>query len=149
MAKYVAQLKKLIFQPGEKVDVPIIGRKTAIFDEKLAQYYDYTIGSKTFAETTECYVFEAAVKPEYLDRKEGKTVVKSLETFFEKKTFQVVGRNYRVAYYGALFDFDVTMNVELTKVDGQYLPKYIAYDGFWKIPTQKREQAKFTIKMTY
>ncbi len=147
MAKYVAQLKKLIFQPGEKVDVPIIGAKTAIFEEKMTQYYDYSINSKMYQGDMPCYVFRVDVKPEFVDRKEGKTVVKSLETFFEKKTFQVIGRNYRVAYYGALFDFDVTMNVKLTKLNNQYLPEYIRYDGFWKIPTQKREQAKFTIEI--
>jgi len=149
IARYVAQLKKLIFQPGEKVDVPIIGGKTAIFEKKMAKYYDYSIESKAYQNDMACYVFRVDVKPEFKDRKEGKTVVKSLETFFEKKTFQVIGRNYRVAYYGALFDFDVTMRVKLTKLDDQYLPEFIEYDGFWKVPTQKREQAKFTIKMDY
>jgi len=147
MARYVIQLKKLIFQPGEKVDVPIIGSKTAIFEEKMAKYYDYSINSEAHRNGMECYVFRVDVKPEFEGKKEGKTVVKSLETFFEKKTFQVVGRNYRVAYYGALFDFDVTMNVKLTKVNDQYLPEHITYDGFWKIPTRKREQSKFSIKI--
>jgi len=145
IARYVTQLKKLIFQPGEKVDVPVIGGKTAIFEEKMAKYYDYAINSEAHQNGMDCYVFRVNVKPEFEDRKEGKTVVKSLETFFEKKTFQVIGRNYRVAYYGALFDFDVTMNVKLTKINDQYLPEYIAYDGFWKIPTQKLERAKFSI----
>ena len=91
IARYVAQLKKLIFQPGEKVDVPIIGGKTAIFEEKMAKYYDYAINSEAHQNGMDCYVFRVHVKPEFQDRKEGKTVVKSLETFFEKKTFQVIG----------------------------------------------------------
>jgi len=147
IARYVTQLKKLIFQPGEKVNVPVIGGKTAIFEEKMAKYYDYSINSEAHQNGMDCYVFRVNVKPEFEDRKEGKTVVKSLETFFEKKTFQVIGRNYRVAYYGALFDFDVRMNVKLTKLNDQYLPEKITYDGFWKIPTQKLEKANFTIKI--
>ncbi len=147
IAKYVTQLKKLIFQPGEKVDVPIIGNKTAIFDKKMLEYYNYSIESKSYKNGTDCYVFGVAVKPDYQDKKEGKTVVKFLETYFEKKTFQVIARNYRVAYFGALFDFDVTMNVELTQLDGNYYPEWINYNGFWKVPTQKLEKAKFTIRM--
>ncbi len=147
IAKYVAQLKKLIFQPGEKVDIPIIGNKTAIFDEKMAEYYDYSIESKIYKNGIDCYVFGLTVKPEYQSKKTDKTVVKFLETYFEKKTFQVIARNYRVAYYGALFDFDVTMNVELKKLEDNYFPEFISYDGFWKVPTQKLEKAKFTIQL--
>ncbi len=45
MEKYVFELKKLIFRPGEKADVPFIGDKTSIFEKPMMQYYDFKISS--------------------------------------------------------------------------------------------------------
>ena len=143
--KYYNELKRLIFQPGERVQVPLIGGKAAIFDNRLAKYYDYFITSKPFTNGVDCYVFAVAVKPEFRERKTGKTVIKYLETFFEKGNLQIVGRKYHLAYAG-IFDFDVTMDVELMKIGEKYFPKVVSYDGFWNIPTRKMEKARFTAR---
>ncbi len=143
MQKHISELKKLIFTPGEKVDVPIIGKKTAIFSEKMAKYYDYSITSAVYGNGADCYVFSAVVKPRYQTKKEDKTVIKSLQTYFEKSNFQVVARTYQVKYYGALFDFNINMKIELKKVGDLYVPENIEYDGFWDVPAKKPEIAKF------
>lgn len=143
--KHINELKKLIFQPGKEVDVPFIGGKTAIFEEKMIKYYDFYISSKTNAENQECYVFKAVVKPETAT---NKTIIKYLETYFDKEDFQVVGRNYHLKY-DSLFDFDVRMKVALTQFEGQYLPKKVSYQGNWKIPTQTRERVRFMIDFEY
>lgn len=141
--KHIEELKKLIFQPGTEVNVPLIGSKTAIFTEDMMPYYDYAILSKDY-NGTDCYVFQVRVKPEFTERKEGKTVIKHMETYFERSNFQVVARAYQLAYRGALFDFDVTMDIELGKANGTYLPVKIAYDGWWNIPTKKIEIGAFS-----
>lgn len=143
--KHVNELKKLIFQPGKEVDVPFIGGKTAIFKEKMIKYYNFSISSKTFKEDQECYVFRAVVKPNIPS---NKTIIKYLETYFDKNDFQVVARNYHLNY-DSLFDFDVKMKVDLTQYDGKYLPKKVDYRGNWKIPTQKRERVRFLIDFEY
>ena len=145
MEKHVDELKKLIFSPGEKADVPMIGKKTAIFDEKMIQHYDMSITSKKYHSGIDCYVFTAKVKPEV---REGKTVIKFLETFFDKSTFQVIARNYHLKYSGSLFDFDVKMDIQLTKLGDKYLPQLIQYDGNWDIPAKKRETSKFSIQFS-
>ncbi len=135
----------MIFQPGRKVEVPLIGKKTAIFDEDMLKYYDFSITSKIYQNKWDCYVFKAAAKPKY---RSGKTVIKYIETYFDKNNFQVVGRNYHLKYDG-LFDFDVKMKIELSKVKEKYVPTFIQYNGQWKIPTKRREVAKFTIHFEF
>jgi len=127
--KNVDELKKLIFSPGEKADVPMI----------------MSITSKKYNSGIDCYVFTAKVKPEV---REGKTVIKFLETFFDKSTFQVIARNYHLRYSGSLFDFDVKMDIQLTKLGNKYLPELIQYDGNWDIPAKKRETSKFSIQFS-
>lgn len=146
--KHISELKKLIFQPGEKVDVPIIGKKTAIFEPEMAPYYDYTISSKPFKDQTDCYVFSAKVKPAFQEKKVDKTVIKYLDTYFDKSTFQVVGRKYLLAYRGTLFDFEVEMEIDLMQFEEGYVPKRIRYKGFWDIPTKRKEDGEFTINFS-
>lgn len=143
MAKHIAELKKLIFNPGKKVDVPIIGDKTAIFSKKMAKYYDYRITSEMNRNGTDCYVFIVSLKPDYIEKKQSKTIVKYLETYFDKNTFQVIGRKYQLKYSGVLFDFDVKMEIELTKLGGLYFPETIHYEGFWDVPFKKAEYVDF------
>ena len=47
MEQYVAELKKLIFSPGEIVDVPFLGKKLAIFEPEMRRFYDFEIQSKS------------------------------------------------------------------------------------------------------
>ncbi|MEM9991462.1 MAG: hypothetical protein AAF738_06825 [Bacteroidota bacterium] len=136
----VDALKRLIFQPGKRVQVPFIADKTAIFSKKMQVYYDYAITSKLYDDTIDCYVFSVQAKPDF---KEGKTVIKQLATYFDKSTFQVVARQYHLKYAGTAFDFDVRMNIELGKLGIRYIPTYLDYEGFWKIPTQKAERVQF------
>ncbi len=146
MEKHILELKKLIFSPGEKADVPFIGRKTEIFSKEMAEYYNYSITSKKYKDTIDCYVFGVEVKSEYQDRKKGKTVIKILETYFEKSNFQVIARNYNLAYDSSLYDFDVSMEIELKKVNGFYVPDFIQYNGQWDIPMKKPEISIFSAR---
>jgi hypothetical protein len=142
MSKHINELKKLIFYPGQKADIPFIGKKTAIFEEKMAKYYDFSISSKTYKSTTDCYVFLAKVKD---GTKQDETVIKYMETFFDKKTFQVIARNYHLAHRGTMFDFDVKMDISLKTIGEKYVPELIAYDGQWNVPFHKPEISKFNI----
>lgn len=142
MSKHINELKKLIFYPGQKADVPFIGKKTAIFEKKMAKYYDFSISSKAYQSGIDCYVFLAKVKE---GTKKDKTVIKYMETFFDKKTFQVIARNYHLAHSGAMFDFDVKMDISLKTVGEKYVPEKIIYDGQWDIPFNKPEISKFKI----
>jgi hypothetical protein len=149
MAKHISELKKLIFSPGQKADVPLIGNKTAIFDAQMARYYDFHFTGGQYQNKWDCYIFSAFVKPKYQEKKENKTVIKSLSTYFDRETFQVLGRSYQLTYEGLLYSFDITMEIELTKKGNDYLPKYLSYDGYWDIAFKKPEIAKFNARFYY
>lgn len=146
MEDHVDQLKKLIFTPGEKANVPFIGKKTAIFSDRMLDYYQFNISSDMYA-GTECYVFTASVKPGFADLP-AKTVIKYLATWFRKSDFQVMGRNYRLSHRTILYNFDVEMDIQLIRTDGAYYPDSIRYDGFWNIPFKKFEKGNFTVRFT-
>lgn len=143
--KHINELKRFIFLPGKEVNIPIIGGKTAIFTEDMLKYYNFSITSKKYKDQQDCYVFRAIANPTY---RSGKTIIKYLETYFDKNNFQVLVRNYHLKYDG-LVDFDVKMKVELTKIAEKYFPVLVEYDGNWKIPTQKREIVDFRIDFVY
>jgi hypothetical protein len=142
---HVGELKKLIFAPGTRSDVPFIGNKTEIFSEKMINRYDFFIRSEVYGNTTEAYVFEARLKPDYQDIKDNKTVVKELITYFAKDNFQVLSRTYRLAHFKAFYSFDVEMNIILGKNLDRYFPTRIEYHGFWNVPTKKKETSSFTV----
>ena len=142
--RQIAELKKLIFSPGSRADVPLIARKTELFSSEMVRYYDFMISADTLGGMP-VYVFEAMVKDEFAD-KEGKTVIKQLKTWFERGNLQVVSRNYTLAHNTALYMFDVTMHIDLMQLNEKYYPAYVRYDGTWNIPTRKRETGMFEIR---
>ncbi len=146
IAKHIAELEKLVFNPGSEANVPFIGKKTAMFSKELSKYYDFKIISKPYKEFEDCYVFTAEVKEEFKQRKVGKTVIKHLETYFAKEDFQIVARNLSLKYAAPVFDFDVNMAIELVKIGDQYFPSVINYDGNWDIPARRPEISQFTIR---
>ncbi len=148
LEKNVSQLKKLIFQPGHRIDVPFIGNRTAIFEPHMLSKYDYAIISGEL-NGVDCYIFSVEVKPNIERYAPQKTIIKQMETYFEKETLQVMGRNYHLSYAGFAFAFDVNMDIKLTKKGHKYLPEKISYNGQWSVPFKKVERGKFQAKFRY
>ena len=135
----ITQLKRVIFTPGKATGLPVLGDKMAIFKEKMRKYYDYSLGVEDYKEFGDCYVFKIDVKDYYKKKKKGKTVIKHMYTYFEKKTLQVLGREYRVKHGLPLYSFDMTLDVVLTKKENRYIPKSIQVDGYWDLIARKPE----------
>lgn len=144
-----AQLRTLIFNPGKKVTIPIIGNKLAIFSDEMQPYYQYTF-EETMYGNQPAYLFSAKVKPEWSYKEhKSKTVIKSFDTYFSRDTKQVLGRKYKMKYAYFLFDFDVFMQIDLTKKGNEYLPQKVYYKGVWDIPFKKIENSDFNILFHY
>jgi hypothetical protein len=143
MENHVDELKTLIFRPGKKADIPLIGKKTELFSDEMIGLYDFKIDA-TQCQNVPCYTFTAIVKEDYID-KENKTVFKSLTTTFSKTDFQVMRRSYHLTQRTAVYLFDVSMDVELEKIGTQYYPSRVSYAGTWNIPTKRKESGSFTI----
>ena len=146
LARHKSQLKQLIFNPGKPISgVPVVGSKVAIFDRNLMRYYDFSITSEKFT-GTDCYVFSAVMRKNLSGVDRAEIVYDELITYFNKETMEIVGRKYSLSYKTLVFDFNVRMNVQMTKLDDLLLPALITYDGTWNVPFKKRETAVFTAR---
>jgi hypothetical protein len=144
--KYTEKLKTLMFNPGAEVGgVPLVGNKMAIFDEDMTKHYAYKILTDTFNDSIPCYVFSCKARQINENKTDGKAVIKDLETWFDKRTLNVVARKNSLAYTSILFDFDVKMEVKLEQINGALVPVFINYNGFWDIPFRKPEIVNFEI----
>ncbi|HEY5464114.1 MAG TPA: hypothetical protein VIJ95_12710 [Hanamia sp.] len=138
--KHKEQLKMLFFNPGKKINgLPFISNKTAIFDASMADKYDMNIDFKDY-DSIPCYVFTIKVK----DNKKGDVVINKMTTWFNEKTFEIVARNYSLSYDAGLYDFNVEMEVKMTKAGDLLVPSLLRYNGNWKAIFKKRERGVFT-----
>ena len=140
MARHKEQLKMLFFNPGGKINgLPFISGKTEIFDESMADKYDMNIDLRDFNDTS-CYVFTVKVK----DNRKNGVVIDEMTTWFSEKTFEIVARKYSLSYDAGVYDFNVEMETEMTKVGALLVPAVLRYNGNWKAIFKKRERGIFT-----
>lgn len=138
--KHKQQLKMLFFNPGKKIDgLPFISNKTEIFDESMADKYDMNIDFRDYNQTP-CYVFTLAVKED----KKSSVVIDEMTTWFNAKTFEIVARNYSLSYDAGFYDFNVEMEVNMSKIGDLLVPSLLKYNGNWKAIFKKRERGVFT-----
>jgi hypothetical protein len=138
--KHKEQLKILFFSPGEKIKgLPFMSNKTAIYDDDMADLYDMSIDMDDYNKTS-CYIFKQKVKP----GKEDEVVVDEMTTWFNDKTYEVVARTYSLSYGAGLYDFKVSMEVQMTHAGEYLVPSLIRYHGNWKVIFKKRERGVFT-----
>ena len=140
MEKHKAQLKMLFFNPGKQINgIPFISGKTAIFDKDMADKYNMSIDMEEHNKTS-CYIFKIKAKED----KKSDVVIDEMTTWFNDKTFEIVARNYSLSYDAGVYDFNVQMQVELTKFGEYLVPSLIRYIGNWKAIFKKRERGIFT-----
>lgn len=140
MNKHKEQLKMLLFNPGKRINgLPFISSKTPIFDETMIDKYDMKIDYRDY-DSIPCYVFTIKVK----NGKKSDVVIDEMTTWFNAKTFEIVTRNYSLSYDAGIYDFDVDMEVQMTKVGDLLVPSLLRYKGNWKAIFKKRERGVFT-----
>jgi hypothetical protein len=142
MEKHKEQLKMLFFNPGKKIPgIPFVGDKLDLYDESAHKLYDYRLDIQEYHGTL-AYIFSITPKEENV--KNDRVVVDQMVTWFDMKTLEVLGRNYSLSYKAGVYDFDVSMEVEMAKFDGLTVPKVLRYKGDWSVIFKKRERAIFT-----
>lgn len=149
VGRYKAELKKFMFNPGQEIaSVPFIGDKLALFDPRMVPLYNFSIAQE-HRNGWPCWQFSATAK----DSINGKradgdaTVIKRMTTWFGQSSMQVIAREYRIAYNSIVMDFDISIQVDNTVVNGELVPTFISYDGDWDIPFRKRELVRFWLRM--
>jgi hypothetical protein len=144
LAKSKEQLKMLFFNPGKKVPgIPFIGSKINIFDPDVAELYDFSIDQADY-EGQSCYIFSVKAREDLSGGEKDKIVIDNMITWFNAKTMEVVARNYDMSYNAGVYDFDVHMEVQMTKFGEYLVPKILRYKGNWDVMFKKRERGIFT-----
>jgi hypothetical protein len=138
------QLKMLFFNPGKKIKgIPFIGDKLDLYDDHANKVYDYKLDIQDF-HGQPCYVFSIIPKDNLGLFRKDDIVVDDMTTWFDIKTLDVLARNYSLSYKAGVYDFDVSMEVEMTKFNGLLVPKILRYKGNWNVLFKKRERGIFT-----
>ena len=134
----------LFFNPGKKIKgIPFIGDKLDLYDDHANKLYDYKLDVQDF-HGQPSYVFSIIPKTDLGLFRKDDIVVDDMTTWFDIKTLDVLARNYSLSYKAGVYDFDVTMEVEMTKFQDMLVPKILRYKGNWNVIFKKRERGIFT-----
>lgn len=144
MEKHKEQLKMLFFNPGRKIPgIPFIGNKLDLYDEHAHKLYNYTLDYDTYKGN---YAYVFSIKPKnnigFFNR--GDIVVDEMTTWFDAKTMDVIARTYSLSYKAGLYDFNVSMQVDMTHIGDLLVPETMRYKGNFSAITKKRERGEFT-----
>ena len=138
------QLKMLFFNPGKKIKgIPFVGDKLDLYDESAHELYDYKLDYVDYHGQL-VYVFSIQPKADLGIFAKDRIVVDQMTTWFNPKTLEVLGRNYSLSYKAGVYDFNVSMEVELDYFNGLLVPKILRYKGNWDVIFKKRERGLFT-----
>jgi hypothetical protein len=142
--KHKEQLKMLFFNPGRKIPgIPFIGDKIAIFDDDVAERYDFIIDMESVRGEL-CYVFKIVPRSDLSEDQRNKIVINEMTTWFRPENWEIVERHYDLGYKAGIYDFNVNMEIQMTKYKDYLVPSLIRYDGNWDVIFKKRERGLFT-----
>ncbi len=144
IAKNKEQLKMLFFNPGKRIPgIPFVGDKIAIFDDDMARYYDFLIDMADY-DGQNCYIFTIKARKDLTNREKDNIVIDEMTTWFNSSTMEIAARNYALSYKAGVYDFDVRMEVQMTKAGDLLVPRLLRYTGNWHAIFKKRERGVFT-----
>ena len=142
--KHKEQLKMLFFNPGKKIPgLPFVGNKIALFDEDVSRRYDFTIDMEEYKGEL-CYVFKMTPLDGLSASERSQIVINEMTTWFNPHNWEIAGRNYDLSYHAGVYDFDVHIEVEMTKFGDYLVPRTMRYNGNWDVVFKKRERGVFT-----
>lgn len=144
---HLGAVKRAVFNPGTPVDLPIIGKKFALFEPSMQEFYDYRIETR-LEDGDKFYDFIIQVKPEHANSRKN-VIVRKLTTTFRAKDLQVFRRTYTLQYIGALIKMNFGMDVQLIERQGRYYPGQLHYAGSWKVPFRSLESMNLSTIFDY
>lgn len=136
------QLKMLFFTPGQKIPgIPFIGNKLDLYDDNAHKNYDYTLD---YADYNGVYAYKFSILPKQGKENNNDVVVDEMTTWFSATNMQVLARTYSLSYSAGVYNFNVRMEVEMTKFKQLWVPKVLRYKGRWNVVFKGRENGEFT-----
>jgi len=144
ISRHKEQLKMLFFNPGRRIPgLPFIGNKIALFDDRVSQRYDFLIDMEEHLGEL-CYVFRITPIEGLPASDKDQVIINEMTTWFNPHTWEITARNYDLSYNAGVYDFDVHIEVEMTKYKEFLVPRVMRYNGNWSVVFKKRERGIFT-----
>lgn len=122
-------------------------RKIDPFDPSTSELYDFSVDMADY-EQKQSYIFTVRAKEDLRAGQRDKIVIDEMVTWFDAKTMEVLARNYHMSYNAGVYDFDVFMEVELTRFGEYLVPKTLRYKGNWDVAFKPRERGVFTATLS-
>lgn len=144
LEKHKEQLKMLFFNPGRKIPgIPFIGDKINIYERPMSDLYSFVLDMESF-KGENCYVFRIEPLENLSASQKNDIVINQVITWFHPSDMRIVGRRYDLSYRAGVYDFNVQMEVEMTRFGEMLVPSLLRYNGNWKLALKKRERGIFT-----
>ena len=144
MDRHKEQLKMLFFNPGVPIPgIPLMGDKISLFDPEVTERYNMNIDYDIF-QGEPCFVLHIVKKEGLPLSEKRKVVIDEMKTWFAQSDLSVLGRTYQMAYGNILYDFDVLMEVKMSRFGNTVVPALLRYNGEWDVPFKKKERGVFT-----
>ena len=148
MDRHKEQLKMLFFNPGVPIPgIPLMGDKISLFDPEVTARYDMNIDYDIY-QGEPCFVLHIFKKEGLPLSERRKVVIDEMKTWFAQSDLSVLGRTYQMAYGNVLYDFDVLMEVKMTRFGNTVVPALLRYNGEWDVPFKKKERGVFTATLS-
>ncbi len=91
-----------------------------------------------------CYVFTVAPRKDLRPGDKDQIVINEMTTWFSINNWEILARNYSLSYKAGVYDFNVSMEVELSHFGDLLVPTLLRYNGNWDVIFKKRERSVFT-----
>ena len=149
LAKHKEQLKLLFFNPGKRIPgIPLMNdRKIDPFDPATAELYDFVIDQVDYQQK-QAYKFSIRARDDLRAGQRDKIVIDEMITWFDARSMDIMARTYQMSYDAGVYDFEVFMEVEMTRFREYLVPSTIRYKGNWDVAFKPRERGIFTATLS-
>jgi len=135
-------VKQIIFQPGQAIDFPLIGHKTAIFSARHYKKYEYRLQWSKDKDID--HKFTATLRPKHQET----LPIQYLETWFSPSDLSIKRRKLYIKEDNWLVSAQITLDIQLQSLAGSHsVPSRMSYNGVWKIPGKSEERGSFLIQI--
>jgi hypothetical protein len=109
----------------------------------MSELYEFVLDMENY-QGENVYVFRIAALPDLPAGSRSDIVLNRVDTWFHPSDMRILARRYDLSYRAGVYDFDVRMEVEMTRIGELLVPSLLRYTGNWKVALKKREQGIFT-----
>ena len=117
----------LFFNPGKKIPgIPFIGDKINIYEPPMSELYEFVLDMENY-KGENVYVFRIAALPDLPAGSRSDIVLNRVDTWFHPSDMRILARRYDLSYRAGVYDFDVRMEVEMTRAGELLVPSLLRY----------------------